>query len=86
MKKKYVKPQVYMERFELNQHIAKCDWDYEGSLDANNCRAESNLDGAGNMALFASTTNGCTEIIEAGNLEDYCIFAATTEWGTTYNS
>lgn len=26
--KKYVKPELFYERFELNQHIADCQWEY----------------------------------------------------------
>lgn len=37
MKKKYEKPQVYMERFELSQNIALCDYKL-GSGDVNSCR------------------------------------------------
>lgn len=25
--KKYVKPQLFYERFELSQHVANCDWE-----------------------------------------------------------
>lgn len=36
MKKKYEKPQVYMERFELSQNIALCDYRL-GSGDVYSC-------------------------------------------------
>lgn len=37
--KKYVKPEVLFEKFELNQHIADCAWELQqGSKDA--CVAE----------------------------------------------
>ena len=39
MKKVYEKPQVYMERFELSQNIALCDWKL-GSGDPTSCRIE----------------------------------------------
>lgn len=86
MKKTYEKPRVYMERFELSQHIAKCDWDFEGNTDANNCYAEANLDGA-TGALFMSSNIQCSILadeLSAG--EDYCVYASSTEWGVTYNS
>ena len=37
MKKVYEKPQVYMERFELSQNVAICDYQFNGK-DINNCR------------------------------------------------
>ena len=40
MKKVYEKPQVYMERFELSQNIALCDWKL-GSGDPTSCRIEN---------------------------------------------
>lgn len=85
MKKKYEKPQIRMERFELKQHIAKCDWDFEGLMSANSCHAESNLDGMPG-ALFTDTSYGCTEIISAEDYEKYCNFAGSTDWGATWNS
>lgn len=86
MKKKYEKPQVRMERFALSQHIASCEWDFEGLLSAESCRAASNLDGLEGWALFANTNNGCTEILDPKVYEGYCVFAGKTDWGVTFNS
>lgn len=36
MKKKYEKPQVYMEKFELSHNVAVCDYKL-GPGDENNC-------------------------------------------------
>lgn len=36
MKKKYEKPQVYMEKFELSHNVAVCDYKL-GHGDKNNC-------------------------------------------------
>lgn len=85
MKKKYEKPQVHIERFELAQHVAKCDWDFEGSLSAESCKAESNMGGIPG-AIFANGRNGCTEILDPEDYERYCYFAGNTEWGATWNS
>ena len=30
--KKYVKPDLYFESFQLNQHIAACGYDYNGTF------------------------------------------------------
>ena len=37
MKKVYEKPQVYMERFELSQNVAVCDYQFNGK-DINTCK------------------------------------------------
>lgn len=87
MKKKYEKPQVRMERFALSQHIAKCDWDFDGALSAASCHADNNsFDGVEGWALFAEQANGCTEILDLKDYEDYCVFAGETAWGATFNS
>ena len=39
MKKVYEKPQVYMERFELSQNVAVCDYKL-GLGDPNSCKIE----------------------------------------------
>lgn len=39
MKKVYEKPQVYMERFELSQNVAVCDYKL-ASGDPNSCKIE----------------------------------------------
>ena len=36
MKKKYEKPQVYMEKFELSHNVASCDYKL-GAADTNTC-------------------------------------------------
>lgn len=37
--KVYEKPRVYIERFELSQHIAACAWDMSNSKNINECSA-----------------------------------------------
>lgn len=37
MKKKYEKPQVYMEKFELSHNVASCDYKL-GAADVNQCK------------------------------------------------
>lgn len=31
--KKYVKPELFFERYELSQHVAACDWDLKTVTD-----------------------------------------------------
>ena len=85
MKKKYEKPQVYIERFELAQHIAKCDWDFNQSTDPRSCEAVSNLYGWSD-ALFSGNVEDCTININPDDYERYCVFAGKTELGATWNS
>lgn len=73
--KKYVKPMITLERFELSQNIADCAWELKNSTDINNCSAEPDNNfffGSMNGNLFTeSTANGCT-IIAGVQYEDYC--------------
>lgn len=85
MKKKYEKPQIYIEKFELAQHIAKCDWDFEGFTSPESCKAVSNMGGVPG-AIFVDAGKGCTEIMDPEDYERYCNFAGNTEWGATWNS
>lgn len=65
MKKVYEKPQVCIEKFELNQHIASCEWNMEGNQDPSNCYAVQN----GEKNLFI-THDSCEETSGA----DVCTF------------
>lgn len=38
--KKYVKPELFFEQFELSTHIADCAWELVNSSDANSCAAK----------------------------------------------
>lgn len=70
--KKYVKPELFYEHFELSQHIADCAWELTEATDKSNCRAEadSNLLGGGMPALFMEAGKGC--VLLSGNYESYC--------------
>ena len=35
--KKYVKPEIYFESFQLSQHIAACGWDMSNAVDVKQC-------------------------------------------------
>lgn len=72
--KKYVKPELFYERFELSQHIADCAWELTNST-KDTCSATADpvkLPGFAN--LFAHTTSGCVNIpVEyGGTYEGYC--------------
>ena len=71
--KKYVKPMITLERFELNQNIAACAWDLNYA-DISNCSAEPDQDFFFNSVtrtLFLQSDKGC-EMIAGVNYQDYC--------------
>lgn len=62
MKKVYEKPQVYMERFELAEHIAGC------SLEINNddeftCNGNGTINGKVIPNLFIDSNGNCKTVI-----------------------
>ena len=80
MKKKYEKPQVYMEKFELAEHIAGCKLTLQQD-DVNICEAIGTI---GSVTLpttynawFLESTQAC-EI----KVEDYCYTNSTSTIAT----
>ena len=82
--KKYVKPELYYENFELSQHIAACGIDVKNSTSQYDC-AQLDPDFWGGMSgrVFDSA-NSCTLDIRA--IEVYCYTAGTSEAGKLFNS
>lgn len=70
--KKYVKPELFYEHFELSQHIADCGWEWVNSTNETSCnaKADPNQLGAVTDYLFTSTTGGC--VLNENIYEDYC--------------
>lgn len=71
--KKYVKPMITLERFELSQNIAACAWDLNYA-NTSDCYADPDQDffyGSVNRTLFLQADKGC-EMIAGVNYEDYC--------------
>lgn len=69
--KKYVKPELFYEQFELTQHIADCAWELTNST-KENCSAQSDPDYLPGFAnLFMQDANGCV-LIPGTNYQDYC--------------
>lgn len=76
MKKKYEKPQVYMEKFELAEHIAGCKLTLQqGDVDV--CEATGTIGSAVDNAWFLESTKAC-EI----PVEDYCYTNSTSTIAT----
>ena len=85
--KKYVKPELFYERFELSQHIADCAWELTNST-KETCFAVPDNDYIpieGN--LFASQNNGCTWIASefGGPYTEYC-YQGSTEGANVFTS
>lgn len=59
MMKKYVKPDLYFESFQLDQHIAACGFDMVDLKDPKECISHGDTDGVypdyGDIKLFANT-------------------------------
>ena len=81
MKKVYEKPQVYMERFELAEHIAVCGLQL-GSTDTNSCRV-TNDRGCGGMAegLFQFEP-----VCSFSDFEQYCYSGGPGEMYAIFQS
>lgn len=71
MKKVYEKPQVYMERFELAEHIAGCSLDITGSSEIS-CTGNETINGEVIPNLFIDGNSACATVIEG-----YCYTASS---------
>lgn len=83
--KKYVKPELFFESFELNQQIAACNFDLvEGTFDEGNhinCQyAREDIPGA---TIFMME-NGCNTVITS--IEGYCYQNSTSGMYGIFNS
>ena len=76
--KKYVKPELFYERYELSQHIADCAWELT-SAKPEDCAAvgDEKLFGEGYPdLLFTDTAGSCTLLDK--DYEDFCYQAGTS--------
>lgn len=85
--KKYVKPELFYESFELSQNIAACGWDLN-SADIDNCRAyyDATLDGIVSSGYYIfNTVATCDSVADK---EQYCYMpgASTDEFIKVYQS
>lgn len=68
--KKYVKPELFYERYELSQHIADCAWELQANSDTS-CHAEpDDNDYPGFSNLFHAQQIGC--VMTTDQWQDYC--------------
>lgn len=78
MKKAYVKPGLFMESFEMAEHIAKCginsssdnEFGFVANFYADECNATINYPGLGEMNIFADSAK-CV-ITDIGGFEQLC--------------
>lgn len=63
MKKKYEKPQVYMEKFELAEHIAGCHLTLV-TKNPNECQAGGTVDDEYAESWFVEANNNCKTVAE----------------------
>lgn len=68
--KKYVKPDLFYESFELSQSIATCGWDMSNQSDKNNCTALGD-ESVGNFPVTLFTETPRCEATE-DKVENYC--------------
>lgn len=69
--KKYVKPEIFIEKFELSKHIADCAWELTNST-KENCSAAADPDHIPGLPnLFLNSEKGCV-LIPGENYEEYC--------------
>lgn len=72
--KKYVKPELFYEHFELSQHIADCGWELKHANGACKAEPDENHWGPGALdsfgTLFTSALN-CDNQTDGG-YQDYC--------------
>ena len=67
--KKYVKPELFYEHYELSQHIADCNFEYIAAQDV--CAAQGDdEDGIGGVLVFNTTPTPCN--VEPGKLDIFC--------------
>lgn len=77
--KKYVKPDLYFESFQLNQHIAACAYDLVNNNDIDHCFSEGDLHGvypnlSGVTTFFAGENARCETAPE-----HYCYLTAVED-------
>lgn len=85
--KKYVKPELFYEEFELTQHIADCAWELTNST-KETCFAVPDTDYLPvTDTLFAGQDRGCTWVAaEFGGPYKYYCYQGGGEGANVFNS
>ena len=74
--KKYVKPELFYERFELSQHIADCQWEMQFAVGT--CHATPDKNHMGRSPNLFTTDNGNC-FIKDNNWQNYCYQPGTDD-------
>ena len=79
--KRYIKPELFYERYEVSQHLADCAWEFQLATDPSSCKAtpdpsscKATPDPAklpGLPAIFLDAGVGC-ELTDVTEYENYC--------------
>lgn len=80
--KKYVKPELFYESFELSQQIAACDFDSNNTANDENCRFSGVDKDWGPITIFMNNC-GNDGTVQA---ESYCYHNASTSPYGIFNS
>ena len=81
--KKYVKPELIFESFEMTQQIAVCDFDLvESTLGDTNCAFEGELLPGQTKRIFLDGNEDC----DITNIEDYCEHNGSSSTTIIFNS
>ena len=70
--KRYIKPELFYERYEVSQHLADCAWEFRLATDPSSCKATpdpAKLPGL--PAIFLDAGVGC-ELTDVTEYENYC--------------
>lgn len=70
--KKYVKPELFYERYELSQHIADCAWELKNHSTTEACKAQADTDYLPFSPEETLFTNSIGCFYDKSNYEDYC--------------
>lgn len=77
--KKYIKPEIYFERFEMSQQIAACDYDSNNTSNDISCRFTGiNKDFGVEMTIF----QGQCDVFA----ESYCYHGSSGGYYSIFNS
>lgn len=75
--KRYVKPELFFEQYELSQHVANCAFEPAGD---GGFKGDDDL-GLGDFIIISEGTGGC----EVTDYEDYC-YTSGPDGMNTFNS
>ena len=80
--KKYVKPELFYESFELSQHIAACGIDVNNFNETTCASLDPDFWEGYNYKVF----NDSDCAVDVGDIEFYCYTVGTSEAGRLFNS